>query len=193
MLISSRARMTNTRRRRSNPPLLLYNIGDDHIDNTNEGARSKFNVSKDTAKRTCDGIVFDSCMEMRYYRDVILPLARSGEIKHYEMQKPFELQPKFYQSGKLIQPITYVADFYIEYVDGRAEVIDIKGCADSVARMKRKMFWYLYPDIPYRWLTYVVKYGGWIDYDEVAKLRRAAKKERKEKIRVQEEKEKTNG
>lgn len=132
-------------------------------------------------------------MEMRYYRDVILPLTRSGEIKHYEMQKPFELQPKFNHCGKTIQPITYVADFYIEYAGGQIEVIDIKGCADSVARIKRKLFWYLYPNIPYRWLTHVVKYGGWIDYDEVAKLRRAAKKERKAKAHEQEEKEKENG
>ena len=132
-------------------------------------------------------------MEMKYYRDVILPYTRSGEITHYEMQKPFELQPKFHREGKTIQPILYVADFYIEYGDGRIEVIDIKGCADSVARIKRKMFWYLYPDIPYRWLTHVVKYGGWIDYDEVAKLRRIAKKERKEKAREQEERETDNG
>lgn len=130
---------------------------------------------------------------MKYYRDVILPYTRSGEITHYEMQKPFELQPRFHREGKTIQPILYVADFYIEYGDGRIEVIDIKGCADSVARIKRKMFWYLYPDIPYRWLTHVVKYGGWIDYDEVAKLRRIAKKERKEKAREQEERETDNG
>lgn len=174
-------------------PSFLSIIGDDDINSANESARSKFNVSKDAAKRTCDGIVFDSCMEMRYYRDVILPLERSGKITHYEMQKSYELQPKFHREGKTIQPITYVADFYIEYDDGRIEVIDVKGCADSVARIKRKMFWYLFPHIPYRWLTYVVKYGGWIDYDKVAKLRRDAKKERKDKTREQEEKEKSNG
>ena len=84
-----------------------------------------------------------------------------------------------------------MADFYIEYASGECEVIDIKGCADSVARMKRKMFWYLYPDLPYRWLTYVKKYGGWVDYDEVTRLRRAAKKEQKEK--EQEERETIHG
>lgn len=35
--------------------------------------RTKFNVDKDKAKRTCEGIVFDSVMEMKYYRDVVLP------------------------------------------------------------------------------------------------------------------------
>ena len=113
---------------------------------------------------------------MKYYRDVILPLSRSGEIVRYELQKPYELQPKFHNGVKTVQPIVYVADFFIEYNDGHTEVIDTKGCSDSVARMKRKMFWYLYPNENYKWLTYVKKYGGWIDYDEVNRLRRAAKR-----------------
>ena len=97
----------------------------------------------------------------------------------YELQKPFELQPKFHNGKKTVQPIVYVADFYIKYRDGKSEVIDTKGCADSAAKMKRKMFWYHYPDMTYRWITYVIKFGGWIDYDEANKLRRIEKKKRK--------------
>ena len=33
--------------------------------------RTKYNVGSDLSKRTFDGIVFDSCMEMKYYRDVV--------------------------------------------------------------------------------------------------------------------------
>ena len=142
--------------------------------------RTKYNVDLDKGKRTFDGIVFASIMEMKYYRDVVLPLARSGEITHYELQKEYVLQPKYIHDGKSIRPITYVADFYIEYADGHTEVIDTKGCADSVAKIKKKMFMYQYPDLPYRWITYVKKWGGWCDYDEVKRLRKEAKAAAKE-------------
>ena len=65
----------------------------------NEG-KSKFNVSKDTSKRTYDGIIFDSELEMKYYRDVLCPLFQSGEAVSYELQKSYELQPKFKHDGK---------------------------------------------------------------------------------------------
>ena len=143
-------------------------------------ARSKYNVDKDTAKRTYNDIVFDSVLEMKYYRDVILPNVESGLIKYYELQKEYELQPKFTHNGKTVLPIKYVADFYIEYTDGHKEVIDTKGLPDSVALLKRKMYWYHYPDVDYKWITYVKKYGGWLDYDTVKKLRSQEKKSKKE-------------
>ena len=40
--------------------------------------KSKFNVEKDIAKRTYDGIVFDSVMEMKYYRDVVCPKRKAA-------------------------------------------------------------------------------------------------------------------
>ena len=143
-------------------------------------ARSKYNVDKDTAKRTYNNIVFDSVLEMKYYRDVILPNVESGLIEYYELQKEYELQPKFTHNGKTVLPIKYVADFYIEYTDGHKEVIDTKGLPDSVALLKRKMYWYHYPDVDYKWITYVKKYGGWLDYDTVKKLRSQEKKNKKE-------------
>ena len=143
-------------------------------------ARTKFNVDKDKSKRTYNGIVFDSVLEMKYYRDVILPNVESGLIKYYELQKEYELQPKFTHNGKTVLPIKYVADFYIEYTDGHKEVIDTKGLPDSVALLKRKMYWYHYPDVDYKWITYVKKYGGWLDYDTVKKLRSQEKKNKKE-------------
>lgn len=137
--------------------------------------RSKYNVSSDTEKRTCNGIVFDSVMEMKYYRDVVLPGVESGDITHYELQKPYELQPKFTRDGRSVRAITYVADFYIEHSDGSNEIIDIKGAADSVAKLKRKLMWFRYPDYRYVWLTYVKKFGGWIDYEAATKLRKQVK------------------
>lgn len=146
-------------------------------------ARTKFNVDKDKEKRTFDDIVFDSKVEMKYYRDVILPLSRSGEIKHFELQKKYILQPKFHNGTKYVQPIIYVADFYIEYSDGTIEVIDTKGFPDSVAKIKRKMFWYLYPEVTYKWICYSELYGNekdgyWCDYEYVERQRRLRKKEK---------------
>lgn len=140
--------------------------------------RSKYNVSGDASKRTYNGIVFDSQLEMRYYKEVLLPKIESSEIINYELQKPYELQPKFRHEGKVVQPIKYVADFFIVYKDGREEVIDTKGYPDSVALMKRKMFWYQYPDINYQWLTYVKKFGGWITYEDYKRFKREEKKQK---------------
>ncbi len=114
---------------------------------------------------------------MKYYRDVVLPAYNKGIIKHFELQKSFELQPKFKRNGKTILSIKYVADFYIEYSDNKVQVIDIKGMADSVALLKRKQMWYKYPKLDYIWITYVKKFGGWIEYDECQRLRREAKKQ----------------
>lgn len=135
---------------------------------------SKYNVgNKD--KRTYDGIVFDSILEMRYYRDVLLPKVESGEVVSYELQKPYELQPKFKHNGKTILPIKYIADFFIVYADGHEEVIDTKGKPDNVALLKRKLFWYHYPDVDYRWVCYSAIDGGWCDYEYV-KLQKSKRK-----------------
>ena len=149
--------------------------------------RTKFNVDKDKLKRTCNGIVFDSVLEMKYYRDVVLPKVESGEIKKYELQKKYILQDGFERNGKKVLPITYVADFYIEYSNGNIEVIDIKGCPDTTAKIKRKLFWNKYPNIDYKWITYVKKFGGWGSYDEYNKIRQRLKREKKRALKEQKE------
>ena len=142
--------------------------------------RTKFNVDKDKEKRTCNDIVFDSVLEMKYYRDVVLPKVESGEIKYFELQKKYILQEGFEHNGKRVLPIIYIADFYIEYSNGKSVVIDIKGCPDTTAKIKRKLFWYRYPDIDYQWITYIKKFGGWGNYDEYNKLRKQIKRGQKE-------------
>lgn len=139
-------------------------------------ARTKFNVDKNTDQRTLDGIVFDSAVELRYYRDVLLPLVESGEVVEYELQKPYELQPKFVHDGRTVQPIKYVADFYMKYRDGREEVVDIKGFADAIALLKRKLFWYIFPDIDYKWISWSLRDGGFILYEDLKKARAERKK-----------------
>ena len=46
-------------------------------------ARTKFNVDKDKDKRTFAGIVFDSQLEMKYFRDVLCPRVESGDVVHF--------------------------------------------------------------------------------------------------------------
>ena len=150
-------------------------------------ARTKFNVDKNAEQRTMDGIVFDSVLELRYYRDVLLPLIASGDVVEYELQKPYELQPKFVHDGRTVQAIRYVADFYVRYRDGHEEVIDIKGYADATALLKRKLFWYTYPDLDYYWLCYSALDSGWIKYEDLKRARSARKKAKQAKKEFKEE------
>lgn len=143
--------------------------------------RSKFNVDRDREKRTYNGITFDSQLEMKYYRDILCPKVESGEITYVELQKKYELQPVFLRDEKKILPITYVADFYVEYADGHIEVVDTKGMPDSVAKIKRKLFWYKYPDINYEWITYIKKFGGWLSYENAKSLRKEEKRSKNAK------------
>lgn len=138
--------------------------------------RSKFNVSVYKPRRSYGGIIFDSEMEMQYYAKVLLPAINRGEIVYCERQKVYVLQPRFQYKGKSIQPIEYKADFYIELKDGTSRVIDVKGYADPVAKIKRKMFWYIYPEIEYLWIGYSCIDGGWVSYEKIQKGRKLRKK-----------------
>lgn len=137
----------------------------------NKIERTKFNVDKDKAKRTYNEITFDSVLEMKYYRDYILPKVESGDITDVKLQVKYELQPKFIHDNKTVQPINYIADFVVTYSNGNIEVIDTKGCPDSIAILKRKLFWYAYPGLVYKWICYSKIDGGWVEYERVKKQR----------------------
>lgn len=144
--------------------------------------RTKYNVNKNKENRTCNGIVFDSGLEMQYYRDVVLPKMESGEIVKCKLQKPFILQEEFRRNGKRVLPIRYIADFVLQYADGHEEIIDIKGYPDTNAILKRKLFWHRYPEKEYYWLTHSKK-TGWIELDEYEKMRKAKAKAKKEQAK----------
>lgn len=148
--------------------------------------RSKYNVDKNTESRTYQGVVYDSQKEMEFFRDWVEPKMATGEILSCKRQIRYELQPGFNHGGKKIIPIVYTADYVLQYADGREQIIDIKGCPDSVALLKRKMFWFRYPEKDYIWLTYSQKDGGWVEY-EVVKERRARDKKEKKKKKENEE------
>lgn len=137
---------------------------------------TKYHVPKDKSQRTYDGIVFDSVLEMRYYKEVVLPGVASGEIISFELQKKYQLQPSFTHNGQRIRSIEYVADFVLQYADGREVVVDTKGKPDATALLKRKLFYYRYPTVDYVWIAYSKIDGGWISYDELKKKRKERKK-----------------
>ncbi|MCQ2147442.1 MAG: DUF1064 domain-containing protein [Bacteroidales bacterium] len=149
------------------------------MDAKNTLHRSKFNVAGDLSKRTYKGVTYDSAMEMKYFIEVIEPMYSMGYITEYERQKKYVLQAGFKRAGKWVRPVEYVADFYIKYSNGVGEVVDVKGMPDKVALLKRKLFWGIYPDINYLWITYNKSHGGWLDYDVLQEMKR---RERKKKL-----------
>jgi hypothetical protein len=56
--------------------------------------------------------------ELRYYKEIVLPKLESGEIIECKLQKDYILQEKFIHNDKTVQPIKYVADFYLRFSDG---------------------------------------------------------------------------
>lgn len=95
-----------------------------------------------------DGIKFDSKKEAKRYNELKL-LKRAGVIKELELQKIFELQPKYINNkGEHIRSITYKADFF--YYDKQKEqyiVEDTKGFRTDIYKLKKKLFEYVYPNL----------------------------------------------
>lgn len=146
--------------------------------------RNKFNVDqskKGKQNRTYEGIIYDSELEMKFFRDVIQVGLKNGSVKKCERQVKFELQPKFEYMGEKILAINYVADFVVTYADDSVIVWDTKGLADATAKLKKKMFHYKYPNIDYRWIGWSKIDGGWLEYKDIEKARAKRKKEKKVK------------
>lgn len=95
-----------------------------------------------------DGIKFDSKKEAKRYNELKL-LKRAGLIKELELQKVFELQPKYTNNkGEHIRSITYKADFF--YYDNKKKqyiVEDTKGFRTDAYKLKKKLFEYVYPNL----------------------------------------------
>lgn len=151
--------------------------------------KSKYNVDlseKGKAKRTYQGITFDSETELKFLLEWIEPKLKTGEILSYERQVPYVLQEGFINfDGKRILPIKYVADYVITFSDNRQIVVDVKGQPDATAKLKKKMFEFKYRDIPFYWYCRSIKYSdgdNWIVYEELEKRRKADKKSKNKKV-----------
>jgi len=145
--------------------------------------RSKYGVDMTKAgktKRSFEGQLFDSELELKIYRDYLIPLKKQGEILSIELHKEFVLQPAYEKNGEKIRPIIYESDYVITWKDGSFEVWDAKGgMIDPVATLKRKMFNYVYPEIKLRWVTLSQIDGGVVEYEVMKKARAIRKKAKK--------------
>lgn len=123
-----------------------------------------------------DGISFDSKTEAKYYCR-LKKLKENGKIRHIECHPKYELQPACERYGRKYRPMYYIADFLVIQDDGHKIVIDVKGYGMEDAALKRKLFAYKYPDLELRWIAASKKYSetGWIDYDDLQKIRRKAR------------------
>lgn len=95
-----------------------------------------------------DNIKFASKKESRRYTELKW-LERAGLIKELELQKSFELQPKYTNNnGEHIRAITYVCDFYYYNNEEQKYVVeDTKGFKTDVYKLKKKLFEYKYPNL----------------------------------------------
>lgn len=139
-----------------------------HVDISEEGKK----------KRTYNGQVFDSVTELRFLQEYLEPRLESGEILSYERQVEYVLQDKFKYNGKTILPIKYRSDFNVIWKDGTLQVFDVKGNPDSLSLLKRKLMWAKYPEVNLTFICRNLKYGGWVEYDQLKKMRRDDKKEK---------------
>ena len=132
---------------------------------------SKYNSKKVEYK----GIVFDSKAECDYFKELELKVDR-GEIKSFSTQPKYELIPKFEKNGIKYRAMTYTPDFLIINNDDTETLVDIKGFGTLASELRKKLFDYLYQDKELIWLTYSKKWGGWIPYKELQRLRKENKK-----------------
>ena len=132
---------------------------------------SKYN----SKKVTINNLTFDSKLEEDYYL-LLSERLQDGEISSFVIQPKYELIPKFEKLGIKYRATTYTPDFLINHIDGTKECIDVKGFGTLASDLRRKLFNYKYPEIKLTWISHCKKYGGWLEYDELAKLRRENKK-----------------
>ena len=133
--------------------------------------KQKFNAKK----IEYDGITFDSKVECEYYKE-LMSKVMNREIKSFSIQPRYVLQDKFTKYGKNYREITYSPDFMIVNNDDSVTLVDVKGYSTPASELRKKLFDFQYPNIQLIWLTYVKKYGGWIEIDQLKKLRKDNKK-----------------
>jgi hypothetical protein len=127
-------------------------------------------------KVSYNGITFDSKEELDYYL-LLLDRQAKGEINYIEIHKAYELIPSYKVKGKTIKPLTYEADFvFYDNVLDIVRVVDVKGFADDVFKLKKKLFDYKFEYVNGLEVMKYAKSTGWVNYDEYKKARASYKK-----------------
>ena len=97
---------------------------------------NKYNARKTTVY----GHTFDSKREAEVYLE-LLAQKQAGEIVRIGFQPSYTLLAGFVDNtGKKQRPITYTADFFVTYADGRSEVIEVKGMRTRDYLLRKKLF-----------------------------------------------------
>lgn len=97
-----------------------------------------------SAKRTpYKGVVYASKSEAAYARHLDV-LKKAGVVRSWTRQ----VRWKLIVNGRLV--CTMVPDFRVEWKDGTASLIEVKGHPTAVYRLKRKLFEALHPEVDYR-------------------------------------------
>lgn len=92
------------------------------------------------------GHEFDSKREAEIYLD-LLSRKQHGEIIRIGLQPQYTLLEGFRDNtGKEQRAITYTADFFVAYADGRNEVIEVKGVRTRDYLLRKKMFLHMMRD-----------------------------------------------
>jgi hypothetical protein len=103
---------------------------------------NKYNARKTTVY----GHTFDSRREAEIYLD-LLSRKQHGEILRIGFQPQYTLLEGFKDNtGKKQKPITYTADFFVTYADGRSEVIEVKGVRTRDYLLRKKLFLHMMRD-----------------------------------------------
>lgn len=104
--------------------------------------RNKYNARKTVM---C-GHTFDSKREAEIYLD-LLSRKQHGEIIRIGLQPSYTLLEGFTDNqGNRQKAITYTADFFVAYADGRNEVIEVKGVRTRDYLLRKKMFLHMMRD-----------------------------------------------
>lgn len=127
---------------------------------------------------------FRSKDELHFW-DYLKDKKAKGSIQNFEYEPDkFTLTPTFRFADKLIRAMTYTPDFKIYHLDGTIEYVEVKGLLTQAALLKVKLFrYYLYTkndNTKYRLLSRNLKHatidGQWIEYEDLKKAIREAKK-----------------
>ena len=141
-------------------------------------------MRRSTAKKVIEynSIIFDSKDEMLYYQ-YLQNLQQLGHIRGFERQVRIELIPALTTfEGNKQRPICYVADFLVHVTAGYSVYVEIKGFANVLDLIKRKLYNYWSSKqekpIPLQWMSYSKKYGdasGFCTYEELQQKRKETK------------------
>ena len=114
-----------------------------------------------------DGHVFLSESEGEFYLK-IKKAKENGVILDFILAPKYELQPSFKNwEGKKVESIDHYPDFMITRLDKTNYIVDTKGGSfhETDAKIKRKIWLYQNPNIPYYYASTSPKYlgGNWLE------------------------------